>query len=188
MTNRTEWAERVRYAAKLVAFMATMTAARSSLANHYQVPSGSMQPTIEVGDRVLVNQLAYGLRLPFSDIELLKRGAPARGEVAILRSPVEDITLIKRVVAVPGDEVTIRAGRIWIDGAAVPRTHEISLERGGGPDFGPVRLGPDEYLVVGDNRGNSRDGREFGTVKRENFLGRAIGVYWRGSRPVWRSL
>ena len=186
MTNRTQ--SRLRDVAQLLAFVATITAARSSLANHYQVPSGSMQPTILVGDRVLVNELAYGVRLPFSDIELIERQGPLRGEVAILRSPIDDVTLIKRVVAVPGDEVTIRDGHISIGGAAVHSSHQVSLENGGGPDYGPVRLGADEYLVMGDNRGNSLDGRVFGTVKRNRFVGRALGVYWRGSTPVWRGL
>lgn len=147
-----------------------------------------MQPTILVGDRVLVNELAYGLRLPFTDIKLLEGQGPVRGEVVILRSPVDDVTLIKRVVAVPGDEVTIRDGRISIVGAPVEPGRQINLEHGGGPDYGPVQLGPDEYLVVGDNRGNSYDGRLFGTVKRNRFVGRALAVYWRDSHPVWRRL
>ena len=64
----------------------------------------------------------------------------------------------------------------------------MRLTNAGGPDFGPVTLPADQYLVMGDNRGDSHDGREFGFVGRDAFLGRAFAVYWRGGRPTWQSL
>jgi signal peptidase I len=198
-TPRRTW---LREGATLLAFMGVIFTARASLADHYQVPTGSMIPTIQIGDRVLVNKLAYGLRLPFSDVRLLGDSGPARGEVAVLTSPENGDTLIKRVVAVPGDEVVVRGGHLWINGRAVPvtrhsqdtvedlgsRAHRISLAHAGGPDFGPARLADDEYLVMGDNRGNSHDGRAFGLVGRAAFIGRAIGIYWSGGRPAWNGL
>jgi signal peptidase I len=182
--------------------MALVLTTRSSLADHYQVPTGSMIPTIQVGDRVVVNKVAYGVRLPFTDVQLVERGGPQRGDVAVLRSPENGDTLIKRVVAVPGDEVAVRGGRLWINGQAVPvaqdhggivevlggKAHALSLADAGGPDFGPVQLGDDDYLVMGDNRGNSHDGRAFGLVGRQSFFGRALGVYWREGRPAWNGL
>jgi signal peptidase I len=192
----------MREGAFVAALVGGMLSARSSLADHYQIPSGSMMPTIQVGDRVVVNKVAYGLRLPFSDVKLFGFAGPARGEVAVLRSPENEDTLIKRVVAVPGDLVVVRGGRVWIDGRPVPiegdeiralerigaSGHPISFDDGGGPDFGPMRLPADQYLVMGDNRGNSRDGRSFGLVDRKAFLGRAVAVFWSDGGPAWRGL
>jgi signal peptidase I len=191
-----------RESAAVVSFMAVVVTTRASLADHYHVPTGSMTPTIQVGDRVVVNKLAYSLRLPFSDIRLIDRSGPRRGEVAVLRSPENGDTLIKRVVAVPGDQVAVRGGRIWINGQLAPvargqrrtvellgkRAHAVSLDASGGPDLGPVQLGDDDYLVMGDNRGNSHDGRSFGMVSRQAFLGRALGVFWSDGRPAWHGL
>jgi signal peptidase I len=192
----------VREGAFLAVFVGAMLSARSSLADHYQIPSGSMMPTIQIGDRVVVNKVAYGMRVPFSEVQLLRFSGPERGDVAVLRSPENEDTLIKRVVAVPGDVVMVRGGRLWLNGRPVPiegtgahpreriagSDHPISFEDGGGPDFGPVRLRAEQYLVMGDNRGNSRDGRSFGLVDRKAFLGRAIAVFWSGGRPAWRGL
>jgi signal peptidase I len=192
----------LREAVTVLGFVAAVVTTRSSLADHYQVPTGSMTPTILVGDRVVVSKLSYGLRLPFSDIRLFDLGGPGRGEVAVLRSPENGSTLIKRVVAVPGDRVAVRGGRLWINHAPVPierddratveilgqRAHAVSLEGSGGPDFGPARLRENDYLVMGDNRGNSHDGRSFGLVGREAFLGRALGVFWSAGRPAWHGL
>jgi signal peptidase I len=191
----------LREGAALLTFMGLVLTTRSSLADHYQVPTGSMIPTIQIGDRVVVNKLAYGLRLPFTDLRLVDFAGPRPGDVAVLRSPENGDTLIKRVVAVPGDEVAVRGGRLFIDGRPVPmrevkgrlvevlggKAHGLSLEYQGGPDFGPVQLGDDDYLVMGDNRGGSQDGRSFGLVGRQAFFGRALGVYWRGG-PSWTDL
>lgn len=90
--------------------------------------------------------------------------------------------LLKRVVAVEGDVVEVKDGRVTIDGSEI---HEprISLEAGGGPDFGPLRIPQGKVLLLGDNRGNSRDGRFFGLVDREQVLGRALRVIARDGEP-----
>lgn len=197
--------DRRRWRTDLVATVlavGVLLGARSSLADHYHVPSGSMEPTVEVGDRVLVAKAAYALRVPFTRLELIRTGEPQRGDVVVLASPDDGVTLLKRVVAVPGDEVAVRRGRLVLDGDVVPvvrgadglaeqlgeGAHPLRLERGGGPDLGPVVLGPDDYLVVGDNRGNSRDGRMFGAVERRAFKGRVLGIYLRGGGLTWRDL
>ena len=184
-----------------VMLVATL-AARSSLAEHYQVPTESMLPTVHIDDHILVNKMAYGIVLPFSDVRIVDFAGPSRGDVAVLRSPVDDVTLLKRVVAVPGDRVSVRGGRLWINNLGAPiignqqdalevlnnKSHRLLLDRGGGPDFGPVFLGKDEYLVMGDNRGNSHDGRSFGLVGHRSFLGRAAGIFWSAGRPTWHGL
>ena len=177
-----------------------LTAARSSLADHYVVPSGSMQPTLVPGDRVVVDKRAYGLRIPFTLEKLAGSATPQRGDVVIVDSPRDGERLIKRVVAIAGDEVTVHAGHVFIDGVALGApgdphehfgTHDVSLDlsRGGGPEFGPVRVPDGKLLVMGDARGNSLDGRFFGWVDADAVYARATRVYWRsGEGFTWREL
>lgn len=181
-------------------------AARSSLADHYTIPSGSMLPTIHVGDRVAVNKSAYGLRVPFTDWKVVDGAGPRRGDVVILESPEDGTVLIKRVVGLPGDRVAVHQGQVQLDGRWVPialgeeglvealgpRPHPVGLDAGGGPDFGPVTVPDGHYLVLGDNRGESRDGRSFGFVPRSAVLGKAVAVYHRDGAPwpslIWKEL
>ena len=172
---------------------------RSSLADHYVVPSGSMLPSIEEGDRVLVDKQAFGLRLPMTEVYLTENASPRPGAVVVLVSPESGIVLIKRVIAGPGDTVEIEDGQVLLNGRAAAiieseegmvealgaTLHPISFDRGGGPDFGPVTLGPDLFLVMGDNRGDSHDGRSFGLVPRQSIIGRAVAVFSRQGSWTW---
>ena len=163
--------------------------ARASLADPYRVPSGSMEPTVHIGDHIVVSKAAYGLRIPLTDTYLIHFAAPARGDVVVIEPP-DDVAktaveadvigsvLLKRVVAVEGDLVEVRDGRVHIDGREIAEAR-ISLDAGGGPDLGPIRVPRGKVLLLGDNRGNSRDGRSFGWVDRERVLGRAVRVVAR---------
>ena len=178
-------------------FAFIIASARSTLADHYRVPSGSMEPTVETGDRIVVNKLAYGLHVPFTHAIEARFDGPAVGDVVVLDSPDEDKVLLKRVVATPGQRVEVREGHVILDGVEAPVAngfeqlgaahHPVQLTNGGGPDYGPITLPDDQYLVLGDNRGDSRDGRYFGLVTREAILGRAVAVYWRDG-PAWDGL
>ena len=95
---------------QLLLMLLLLAAARDSFANHYYVPSGSMEHTLEIGDRVAVDMRAYGVRLPFTDVQLLATGKPERGDIAIFDSPEDGVRLIKRVAAVAGDEVDLSEG------------------------------------------------------------------------------
>jgi signal peptidase I len=186
----------------LLAFVIALAAARSSLADHYHVPTGSMIPTVAVGDHVLVNKLAYGLRVPFAGQQLVDFSGPRRGDVVVLDSPEDGITLLKRVVAIPGDTVEVQGGMLTINGAAVPlrldhgalyealgdNPHLLQLTHGGGYQFGPMVVGKDKYLVMGDNRGESHDGRAFGLVERHAIFGRALAVWMREGGLTWKRL
>ena len=178
-----------------------LLAARSTLADHYHVPSGSMEPTLVPGDRVLVDKAAYGWRVPFTDHVLMGEGAPARGEVVIFDSPEDGTRLIKRVVAVGGDTVRLVAGRLEVNGvrlASGPRGEvehfgdravRLGLGRGGGPDIDGLVVPEGKVLVLGDARGNSHDGRAFGLVDERVFYGRAVGVFYRRDDGfTWRPL
>src|SRR5690242_21725159 len=100
-SRRSRW---LREGVSIAGFALALFAARSTLADHYFVPTGSMIPTVEIGDRVLVSKMAYALRVPFSDLVVAELHHPDRGDVVVLRSPENGITLLKRVVAVPGDQ------------------------------------------------------------------------------------
>ena len=182
--------------------IAAVFSARSSLADHYYVPSGSMLPTVHVDDRVFVNKLAYGVRVPFFDLYALNLTRPAHGDVVVLTSPEDRVTLLKRVVAVPGDRVTVSEGQLQLNGRSVPistregetleqlgnHAHGLDLDYGGGPTFGPVLVPAGQFLVLGDNRGNSHDGRMFGFVRMDSIIGRASGVFFRDGRVTWIGL
>jgi signal peptidase I len=186
----------LREARPMIVLAVLLLTVRSSLANHYKVPTGSMEPTVAIDDRIVVNKAAYGLRLPFASTYAIDAGDPELGEVVVLDSPEEDKVLLKRIAGTPGKRVEVRAGRITIDGelAAIAdgyeqlggSRHPVRLGAGG-PDFGPMVIPDGHYLVMGDNRGESNDGRSFGLVTRDAILGRALGVYWRGG-PTWEDL
>jgi signal peptidase I len=181
--------------------MLVVLAGRSSLADHYIVPSGSMEPTLVPGDRVLVDKMSFGIRLPFSEIVLVPGESPQAGEVVIFDSPGDGIRLIKRVVAVAGDRVELRDGRLEINGqnlsVAAAAAEErfpagparISLAYGGGRDFGPTSIPEGHLMVLGDSRGNSRDSRYFGFVRVSELYARATRVFYRSDDGfVWLPL
>jgi signal peptidase I len=176
-------------AVTLLATAAVVFTARTSLADHYFVPTGSMEPTVHVGDRIVVNKLAYGVRVPLAHVYALERDGPSHGDVVVLESPEDGVVLLKRVVAVPGDTVSVRDGAAFIDGVRASDPHAMtSAQDGGGPDFGPTVVPEGRYLVLGDNRGNSKDSRMFGFVARSQVLGRALGVFMRDGKVGWHTL
>jgi signal peptidase I len=186
----------------LAVFAAVMLTGRASVADHYRVPTGSMRPTVKIGDRVVVDKAAYGLRVPLTNHYLREWAGPKRGDVVVLDPPAGGTVLLKRVVAVPGDHVMVRAGLLWLNGSAVKvehgpdgmrellggRSHRIRLKGPPGPDFGPTIIPKRRYLLLGDNRGNSHDGRYFGLIPRHKILGKATRIYYRQGRFIWKKL
>lgn len=182
----------------LAVVLAAVTAARSSLADHYYVPSGSMQYTLMDHDRVIVNKMAYGFRIPLTKIDIFGSSTPERGDIAVFDSPEDGKTrLIKRIVAIGGDHVAVANGQLSINGEPLgnrqiehfgARDALLNLTHGGGPDFeGDVP--PGMVLAMGDHRGNSNDGRAFGFIDERELFGRAIAVYYRrGEGFTWKSL
>jgi signal peptidase I len=184
----------------LAIVLAAVTAARSSLADHYYVPSGSMQYTLMDGDRVIVNKMAYGFRIPLTKIDIVGASTPTRGDIAVFDSPEDGTTrLIKRIVAIGGDHVLVRNGQLSINGQPLgdrkvehfgDRDALLNLTHGGGPDF-EVDVPPGMVLAMGDHRGNSNDGRSFGLIDERELFGRAIAIYYRrdgGEGFTWKPL
>lgn len=190
----------LRESASFALLMLGLLAVRSTLADHYHVPSGSMEPTLVPGDRVVVDKMAYGLRVPFTTVELVDRNTVQRGEVVIFDSPRDGTRLIKRIVAVAGDSVAVRNGHLSINGRLMSNAEQwdveifgerlvsLDLSDGGGPDFAGV-VAKGKLLAVGDHRGNSLDGRMFGLIDEASVYGRAVAVYYRSDDGfVWKKL
>ena len=189
----------------LIIFIVVMVLFRSAIADWNQVPTGSMKPTILEGDRVVVNKLAYDLKIPFTTIHVSEWGDPGRGDIVTFYSPDDEQLLIKRVIGVPGDTVIMRNNQLYINNAPASytrldddivnqldayyrRRHAFFYEKldetsypvmlmPAAPNnynsFGPVEVPADHYLMLGDNRDNSKDSRSIGMVSRDRITGRA---------------
>jgi signal peptidase I len=179
---------------------------RTAVADWNPIPSGSMRPTLLEGDVVLVNRLAYDLKLPLTDHALARLAEPRRGDVVTFSSPADGTRLIKRIVAVPGDRVEVRDGVLVVNGAVAHYSEPAPAIETLGPGvavhalqatevlaghsrrvqqlqgaaaarrFGPLRLADDQFFMLGDNRDNSADSRYFGPVARRLIIGRAHHV------------
>jgi signal peptidase I len=179
---------------------------RTALADWNPIPSESMHPTLLDGDVVLVNRVAYDLKIPLTDIAIARLDEPHRGDVVTFHSPTDGVRLIKRLIAVPGDTVELREDRLYINGVAADYDSPVayrephdyaasdlaikSAETIGGSrreiqflpqvearrDFGPVIVPADSYFFLGDNRDDSGDSRYIGFVPRRLLIGRAHHV------------
>ncbi len=188
----------------LIIVLAAVVGARSSLADHYRVESGSMEYSLMTYDRVIVNKMSYGFRIPLTTIDIFGSATPERGDIALFDSPEDGTTrLIKRIVAIGGDHVSVVNGQLSINGEALgdrvvehfgDREAQLRLttqpgyNQGGGPNF-EADVPSGMVLAMGDHRGNSNDGRMFGFVDERELVGRAIAVYYRrGDGFVWKPL
>ncbi len=183
----------------LLVMLVLLTAARSSLADHDHMPSGSMEYSLLPGDRVFVDKTAYGLRIPYTKIDIVPRANPARGDIAVFDSPQDGTLLIKRIAAVEGDRVDLWNGRLRVNGVVIQspddpdvesfgeRRARLNLADGGGPDIDGLMVPKGMLLVLGDHRGNSIDGRYFGLIPRRELYGRAVAVCYRSDQGfVWK--
>ena len=183
---------------QLLILLALMTVVRSSLADHYYVPTGSMEYSLMPGDRVVVDKRAYGLRIPLTTIDIIGATGPVPGDIAVFDSPRDGVRLIKRIVAVGGDSVALVDGQLrvngqWLGDMNIERFSErsayLNLRDGGGPDIGRLEIPAGMVLALGDHRGNSLDGRFFGLISEKELVGRALGVYYRRQEGfVWKPL
>lgn len=135
----------------------------------FYIPSGSMEPTLMVDDRILVAKFLY-------------RFEPVRrGDVIVFRFPLNPSRdFVKRVIGLPGQRVQLKEGVVYVDGARISeKAYTIHPDFG---NYGPIVVPSNEYFVLGDNRNNSEDSRFFGYVPRANIIGRAVFIYWPPDR------
>jgi signal peptidase I len=172
----------------------------------YKIPTGSMTPTLKVGDCIFAWKLPYGIRVPFTKILLTKPRMPNRGDVIVFRYPEdESLSFVKRVVGLPGDKIEIRQKRVFINDKILKyekatdsevsdlplkdlyilqkefldtTSHFVMFRRGENDDsYGPVVIPPERLFVLGDNRDSSDDSRYWGMVPLENLEGKAVFIW-----------
>jgi signal peptidase I len=188
-----------RWITELIVIVMVVLLIRTFVAQAYNIPSGSMKPTLLVGDFILVNKLVYR----FSE--------PQRGDIVVFKYPIDpNIDFIKRIIALPGEQVEVRNNQVFINGKPLPLIEVGRREENGvrkviyeevlpegikhkvqfyedfpfsKRDFGPVVVPPNHYFVMGDNRDNSEDSRYWGFLPRENIVGKAFVIYFSGDVP-----
>ena len=201
----------IEYAKSFFPVLFLVLILRSFLIEPFQIPTGSMIPTLNVGDFILVNKYAYGVRLPVVGTKIMDVDDPKRGEVMVFIPPHENKYYIKRVIGLPGDTVRYEGKTLYINGEIVSKEYveevlvttsigdlagTLSTEILGGVSHPTQHIDVAErrrlrttwvvpnghYFMMGDNRDNSADSREWGTVAEENIVGKAIAV-WMHKEP-----
>ena len=181
---------------------------RSFVAEPFQIPSSSMEPTLLVGDFILVNKFTYGIRLPVTRTKVLDLNEPKRGDVMVFFPPNDKRYFIKRVIGLPGDLIEYQNKQLFINGElqqTIVSEDELDLLRrqllqenlagvehaiyhtANRPSVSMRMLVKEgEYFMMGDNRDNSKDSRYWGTVPEENIVGKAFAIWmhWKD----WSSL
>ena len=171
----------VEYAVLAAVAIAVALLIQAFLVKPYRIPSESMQDTLQIGDRVLVDRITWR----FSE--------PERGDVVVFHPPFEGPVLIKRIVGMPGDTLELREGRVVLNGQLLeePYVRRIGETPVPTEPFGnglpwaldaPYTVPPGNYFVMGDNRIDSGDSRDFGPVPRDQLVGSTFARYWPPGR------
>lgn len=177
-----EWTESIIIALILALLI------RTFVIQAFKIPSGSMIPTFEIGDRIFVSKFIYGARIPLTDIRLPAVRQPERGDIIVFVSPeLPKRDFVKRLIALEGETVEIRNGKILINGNQLTGPMSICsnyyYNRGSYGEAGEaVTVPKGYYFALGDNSANSRDSRYWGFVPKKNLIGKALLVYWPLSR------
>ena len=158
---------------------------RTFVVQAFKIPSSSMEPTLLIGDHILVNKFIYGIRIPVLGIKLFEFKRPKRGDVIVFIYPRDrSKDFIKRVIATGGETVQIKDRVIYINGKPIDdpwgvyQGNPYPMPFSPKANFGPVTV-PEGYLfVLGDNRDNSQDSRYWGFVPLKDVLGKAFLIYW----------
>ena len=173
------------YVEALVVALVLALFIRSFIVQAFKIPSGSMLPTLQIGDHILVNKFLYGLRLPYPlETVVVQWGQPHQSDVIVFVYPKDrSKDFIKRVVAVGGDTVEIRHKQVYVNGVkfAVPQATFADEDReilGSRDNFGPITVPPHKLFVMGDNRDRSHDSRFWGFADLDDVKGKAFLIYW----------
>jgi len=191
----------VDYAHSFLPVLLIVLILRSFLVEPFQIPSSSMVPSLLVGDYILVNKFAYGIRLPVLNDKVVDVGEPQRGDVMVFFPPNDKRYFIKRVIGLPGDEIKYSNKTLYINGQRAPQSLVAQLpparpsyqileeDLGGkthfmrkelfrsGPDHFELTVAPGHYFMMGDNRDNSSDSRVWGQVPEQNIVGKAFAIW-----------
>jgi len=171
----------LEYVVLAVVAVAVALLIQAFLVKPYRIPSASMEDTLLIGDRVLVDRISW------------RFSQPARGDIVVFHPPFDGPVLIKRIIGLPGDEISLNGGFVYVNGKRLDEPYvrrfdgrqEPSEPFSNGLPWSlqePYKVPADSYFVMGDNRTDSGDSREFGPIKREQFVGRAFAKYWPPGR------
>ena len=175
-----EYAEAIIIAILIALFI------RTFVVQAFKIPSGSMKPTLQIGDHILVNKFIYGVKVPFVRSTLIPISEPKRGDIIVFIYP-QDRTkdFIKRVIAIGGDRVEIRNKEIYVNDVLSEDTHGVYVDPVVMPgamqprdNMGPVEVPKGTVFVMGDNRDQSYDSRFWGFVDLKDVMGEAFMIYW----------
>ncbi len=204
--NQEHWV--VRETKSLLPIILIVLILRSFIAEPFQIPSSSMEPTLLVGDFILVNKFTYGLRLPVTRTKVLNINEPERGDVMVFFPPNDKRYFIKRIIGLPGDLIEYKNKQLWINGEAQSTQlvqadidllkRQLFVENLTGVEHKTyhtvtrpakdyrILVEEGHYFMMGDNRDNSHDSRYWGTVPKENIVGKAFAIWmhWKD----WSSL
>ena len=159
---------------------------RTFVIQAYKIPSGSMKPTLQIGDHILVTKFNYGVKLPLIRSTVIPVGAPRRGDIVVFIYP-EDRSkdFIKRLIGLPGDTIEVRDKKILVNGLPWSDAYGVNVDNMVIPgsvqprdNFGPVTVPEGTLFVMGDNRDESYDSRFWGFVPMKEVLGKALIIYW----------
>ena len=167
-----EYAEIIVVSATLAFFI------RTFIVQAFQIPSGSMEDTLLVGDYLLANKFLYGAKIPFTQVRLPGLARPKRGDIIVFRAPHQDKDFIKRVVGVGGDTIELKSNRLYVNGE--PQSESFVALKGEPPPFatfGPQRVPKGYLFMMGDNRNNSQDSRYWGVLDEGRIKGKAMIIY-----------
>lgn len=201
----------IEYAKSFFPVLGIVLVLRSFLVEPFQIPTGSMIPTLEVGDFILVNKYAYGLRLPVIGTKIMDVDDPQRGEVMVFIPPHENSYYIKRVIGLPGDTIRYEDKNLYVNGELIEKEYvaDIAIDTSIGDLPGKLYtetingvehatqhidaalnrrtrttwvIPNGHYFMMGDNRDNSSDSRAWGAVSEKDIVGKAIAV-WMHKEP-----
>lgn len=196
----------VEYARSFFPVVLLVLLLRSFLAEPFRIPSGSMMPTLLIGDFILVNKFAYGVRLPVANTKIIDVGEPKRGDIVVFRFPRQpSIDYIKRVIGMPGDRIAYFDKKVYVNGQLASQTplnvyeglgqgqsmtgamrleenlesvkHDILVMQGAASVEDVFVVPEGQYFVMGDNRDNSNDSRYWGFVPEANLVGKAFFIW-----------
>ena len=159
---------------------------RAFVVQAFKIPSGSMEPTLLIGDHILVNKFIYGIKAPFINKTIIPIRNPKRGDIIVFIYPLDrKKDFIKRLIGLPGDKIRIVNNRIYINGKPYDDPYGVyGVNEKQNQNLGPIIVPDDSLFVMGDNRDHSYDSRYWGFVPMESVKGKAMIIYW--SWPHWK--
>lgn len=196
----------VEYARSFFPIVLIVLILRSFLFEPFRIPSGSMMPTLLIGDFILVNKFSYGIRLPVLNTKIVSVGEPKTGDIVVFRFPKDpSVDYIKRVIGLPGDRISYYNREVYVNGELARQVslgrfqgvgqgasmsgaelldedllgvnHDILINHGVPSVEGVFVVPEGQYFVMGDNRDNSNDSRYWGTVPEKNLVGKAFLIW-----------